>query len=78
MWEYTRWAFFFVVIGMNSILIYMLGVFIDLSFTTDQLFGGLLSPLDQAAQRVLWWVGLVAVEWALLYFLYRKRTFLRI
>ncbi len=37
-----------------------------------------LSPLGDVGGRVLWWIGFVLVEWAFLYFLYRKRTFLRI
>ena len=77
-WGYTRWAFFFVVIGMNSILIYMAGGFIDIAYTTNFIFGGLLSSFGEPAQRVLWWIGFVLVEWAFLYFLYRKKTFLRI
>ena len=77
-WGYTRWAFFFVVIGMNSILIYMAVGFIDFAYTTDFFFEGLLSSLGGPAQQVLWWIGFVVVEWAFLYFLYRKKTFLRI
>jgi len=76
-WGYAKWAFFFVVIGMNSILIYMAGAFIDFAYTTDFFFSGLLSPFGDA-QRVLWWIGFVLVEWAFLYFLYKKKVFLRI
>ncbi|MCH7824244.1 MAG: DUF5009 domain-containing protein [Acidobacteria bacterium] len=76
-WGYTKWALFFVVIGMNSILIYMAGSFIDVAYTTNFFFEGLLSPFG-AGQRVLWWIGFVLVEWAFLYFLYRKKVFLRI
>lgn len=76
-WGYTKWAFFFVVIGMNSILIYMAGHFIDFSYTTDFFFEGFLSPFG-AAQRTLWWIGFILVEWAFLYFLYKKKVFLRI
>ncbi len=77
-WGYTKWAFFFVVIGMNSILIYMAGAVIDFANTTDFFFEGLLSSLGGPAQQVLWWIGFVVVEWAFLYFLYRKKIFLRI
>ena len=63
---------------MNSILIYMAGGFIDIAYTTNFIFGGLLSSFGEPAQRVLWWIGFVLVEWAFLYFLYRKKTFLRI
>ena len=62
---------------MNSILIYMAGHFIDFSYTTDFFFEGFLSPFG-AAQRTLWWIGFILVEWAFLYFLYKKKVFLRI
>ena len=63
---------------MNSILVYMAGSFIDFAYTTDFFFEGLLRPLAEPAGRVLWWIGFVLVEWAFLYFLYRKRVFLRV
>jgi predicted acyltransferase len=77
-WGYTRWAFFFVVIGMNSILIYMAGLVIDFAYTTDFFLKGALLPLDGPGGRLIWWIGFVLIEWAFLYFLYRKRVFLRI
>src|SRR5437588_11082693 len=42
---YKKWAFFFKVIGMNSILIYISGKFIDWHYTTN----GLLKWLGQLA-----------------------------
>ncbi len=75
---HTRWAFFFVVIGMNSILIYMAGRAIDFAYTTDFFFEGLLSPLSGPGARLLWWIGFILIEWSFLYFLYRKKTFLRV
>ena len=77
-WRYTRWAFFFVVIGMNSILIYMAAHFIDFAYTTNFFLAGLLSPLDGPGGLVLWWIGLVLVKWGFLYFLYRQKMFVRI
>ena len=77
-WGYTKWAFFFIVIGMNSILVYMADRFIDIGYTTDFFFEGLLRPLGEPAGLVLWWIGFVLVEWAVLYFLYRKKVFLRV
>jgi predicted acyltransferase len=77
-WQYTRWTFFFVVIGMNSILIYMAARFISFRYTTDFLFEGLLAPLDDPLRLLLWWTGFVAVKWAFLYFLYRQKVFLRV
>src|SRR5436190_24362733 len=38
---YKRWTFFFRVIGMNSILIYMSGRFINWEYTSNAFFGWL-------------------------------------
>jgi predicted acyltransferase len=72
------WTFFFMVIGMNSILIYMARKFIDFSFTAKALFGGLLGFFSEPVQLVGAVLTLLAVKWAFLYFLYRKKIFLRV
>ncbi|GAB3793571.1 DUF5009 domain-containing protein [Spirosoma humi] len=72
------WAFFFVVIGMNSILIYLAKRVIDFEYTTDFLFAGLLSFFSAPVQAVGSVVAFLAVKWAFLYFLYKKKTFLRV
>ncbi|MFQ5738850.1 MAG: acyltransferase family protein [Acidobacteriota bacterium] len=77
-WGKKQWSFFFVVIGMNSILIYMAGSLIDFGYTTDFFLKGLLQPLSAAAQAIFWWIGFILVEWLFLYFLYRKKLFLRV
>jgi len=76
---YTRWTILFTVIGMNSILIYLAGEFIDFEHTTQALFGGLLSFFTAAPLRAVAGVlAFLAVKWAFLYFLYRKKVFLRV
>lgn len=75
---WRRWAFFFVVIGLNSITIYLAQSFIDFGYTTDQFFEGALSFLPESAEPFFWHAGYVAVCWLFLYFLYRKRFFLKI
>lgn len=72
-----RWAFFFVVIGMNSILIYMAPKVIDFRFAVERLFGGALKHAGEY-QALLAAIALVLIKWLLLYFLYRKRVFLRV
>lgn len=73
-----QWAFFFKVIGMNSILIYMSGQFIDWEYTTNgffRWFGQLIgNPWNAVAMAML----VVGVKWTFLYFLYRKKVFLRV
>lgn len=74
-----RWTFFFTVIGMNSILIYLAGEFIDFEYATRFFFGGLLKLTASDTMRALGGVlAFLAVKWAFLYFLYRKKTFLRV
>ncbi len=77
-WGKRRWAMFFIVIGMNSILIYMAGLIVDFGHSTDFFLQGLLRPFSEPARATLWWSGFVLVEWGFLYLLYRKRVFLRI
>lgn len=76
-WNFRKWAFYFVVIGMNSILIYMTPKFIDFKYTTEAIFGGLLKDTG-VYQDVLRTTAFVTVNWLFLLLLYRKRIFLRV
>jgi len=75
---YKRWAFFFKVIGMNSILIYLSGQFINWSYSTRAFFGWLGQLVGEPYDSVVMVLCLLAVEWAFLYLLYRQRIFLRV
>lgn len=75
---YKRWAFFFTVIGMNSILIYVSGSFIDWSYTTKALFEWLLQIAGDPYSAVLYAILFVLVKWSFFYFLYEKKVFLRV
>ena len=75
----TGWTFFFTVIGMNSILIYLAGEFIDFEYAAHFFFGGLIKLLSSGwVTAVLGVLAFLAVKWAFLYFLYKKKTFLRV
>ena len=76
-WQFRRWAFFFVVIGMNSILIYLATNFVDFAHTTHFFFDGVLRHTGEF-KPLLWSIAVVMVEWLLLYMLYRKKIFLRV
>jgi predicted acyltransferase len=75
---YQKWAFPFVVIGMNAITIYMVhGVFDSaVEGVTNAFFHGVVrfmgdfKPVFQAGSEL-------AVGWLFLYFLYRKKIFLK-
>jgi predicted acyltransferase len=77
-WQFRRWAFFFVVIGMNSIFIYFLPVIVDLKQVTHRIYHGFIALFPAPAQPLLTALcGMIGVQWLLLCFLYRKRIFLR-
>lgn len=73
-----RWAFFFSVIGMNSILIYMSGQFIRWRYTTEAFFKWLIDLAGEPYNILVFAILLVLVKWLFLYFLYRKNVFLRV
>lgn len=75
---YKKWAFFFSVIGMNSILIYLSPHFINWKYMTDGFFywvGQLIAAPWNAFAMVFCFL---AVKWAFLYVCYRKKIFLRV
>jgi predicted acyltransferase len=75
---YKKWAFFFTVIGMNSILIYMSSRFIDWKYATAGFFKWLDQLIGDPWNVFVMVFCFLAVKWAFLYFLYKKKTFLRV
>jgi predicted acyltransferase len=75
---YKRWAFFFSIIGMNSILIYMSGDFIDWGYMTKSIFIWLGQLVGDPYSIVVMAVCYVMIKWAFLYFMYKKNVFLRV
>jgi predicted acyltransferase len=76
-WRFQTLAMVFVVIGSNSVLIYMAQRFIDFKFTTSFFFNGALQNTGKY-EPLLFAVAVVVVEWLLLLMLYKKRIFLRV
>lgn len=76
-WKIRRWTFFFVVIGANSILIYMAPKFIDFYRITHGLLDG-PAALTGSFKPVMIAIGLVMVKWSMLYLCYRKKIFLKV
>jgi predicted acyltransferase len=75
---YQRWTFFFRVIGMNSILIYISGKFIDWEYMTNGFFKWLGQLVGDPFNIVVMAACYVFVKWMFLYVLYRARIFLRV
>jgi predicted acyltransferase len=75
---YVRWSFFFRIIGMNSILIYMSGHFINWQYATNGFFQWLGQLIGDPFNALVMAICYVFIKWAFLYFMYRKRVFLRV
>jgi predicted acyltransferase len=75
---YKKWAFFFRVIGMNSILIYISGHFINWSYSTNGFFQWVGQLIGNPYNDVAMVFCYLAVKWAFLYFMYKKKVFLRV
>jgi predicted acyltransferase len=74
---YKKWAFGFVVLGMNSIAVYVATQIFDFRLVGNIFVGNLLPLVGR-------WADLVeasaafAVVWLILYWMYRKKEFIRI
>ncbi len=77
-WNCSKWALFFIVIGMNSIVAYMASEFISFNYTARALFGGLIHFLPENLQPLFGIIAGIGVGWAFLYLLYRKKWFLKV
>lgn len=72
-----RWALPLTIIGMNSILIYMLSEIVDFGKIGGYFLGGLVK-FDPGYGPLIGEVGAMAAKLALLYWLYRNRHFFRV
>ena len=75
---YKKWSFFFRIIGMNSIFIYVSDNFINWKYTTGSTFKWLGQLVGTPYDMVILAICYVMVQWAVLYFMYRKKIFLRV
>lgn len=76
-WGFRSWAFYFRIIGMNSIFVYLFTRIIDMRLVSEFFLGWLALPLgDNGALLIL--IGGLAWVWLLLYYMYKKKIFLRV
>jgi predicted acyltransferase len=74
---YKKWTFFFVVVGMNAITIWVGQRLIDFGYTAQALFNrfskyrGIIAPKFLA-------LSVLFVKWLFLWFLYKKKVFLKV
>jgi predicted acyltransferase len=73
----SRWAFPFVVIGMNAITIYVVYHLVSVRDIAEPLIGGLARHAYRAGP-ILIELATVLLVWLLAYHMYRQRIFLRV
>lgn len=80
--RWRRWAFPLVVIGVNAITIYVVPRFVDFDRIADFFLGGTYMIVDRRVAGdflpVASAAGTLLAEWLFLYYLYRRRLFLRV
>ena len=76
---FQNWAFPLLLIGSNSILIYMAAEgLVDFKHTAEYVFGGIIKFLPLIWQPVFATLSVTVVQLMLLYFLYKKKWFLKV
>lgn len=75
---WQKWCIPFSVVGLNSITIYMAQRIVPFDRISGYFLNGFAGMLPEAWGAVLLKAGYLAVSWLFLYFLYKKKTFLKI
>ncbi len=76
---WKKWAFPFVVIGLNAITIYMVQQgLVSFSSANDFLFSGIVNLFAENWQPFMSALGYVICVWLFLHFLYKKKVFLKV
>ena len=73
---YKKWTFFLVVIGMNSITIWVGQRLINFEYTRDFIFLGMSKHLG-IIQPIFLAFCLLTIKWLFLWFLYKQKIFLK-
>lgn len=76
-WGFKKWSFFFRIIGMNSLFIYLTGRIVPVDVITGFFAGWIIKPLGGFGE-VIGALVIVAAEWLLLYFMYKKNVFVKV
>ncbi|MGQ9620571.1 MAG: acyltransferase family protein [Bacteroidales bacterium] len=77
-WNFRKWSFFFVVIGMNPITIYLANRIINFRNAARFFFGGFTEILPETWTQLINGISVTAVGWLFLYILYKKKIFLKV
>lgn len=77
-WKFQKWAFFFVVIGLNPITIYLANRIIKWGSANNFFFKGFADLLPVTWAPLIMAIGYVVIGWVFLYILYKKKIFLKV
>jgi predicted acyltransferase len=77
LWGFKRWAFFFIVIGMNAITIYLAWRLFDFAGIASVFTHGFIGHLG-SFQPIFEAASAAAAAWLFLWFLYRQKIFLKV
>jgi predicted acyltransferase len=74
---YKKWAFPFIVIGMNAITIYAVQGLFDFGILANIIVHGFIGYMGQV-KDIFFIICIILLKWFFLYFLYKKKVFLKI
>jgi predicted acyltransferase len=77
-WGYSKWAFFFIVFGVNSIAIYMMAHLFDFRLIGNIVIGGISNLFASNVKDFIQAVTAMVVMWLIMYWMYLKKTFIKI
>ena len=77
-WGFKGWSFYFRIIGMNSIFIYLFTHFVSMQSVSKSLVGWLTVSMTENYGNLVIIIGALALSWLLLYYMYKKKIFLRV
>ena len=75
---YVKWAFFFMMFGVNSIAIYMMAHLFDFRLIGNIILGGLGRFWAPNVQDFVQACGAMVIMYLIVYYMYQKRTFIKI
>lgn len=75
---YSKWAFFFIVFGVNSIAIYMMAHLFDFRLIGNVVVGGVSSLFSDNVENFIKAATAMLVMWLIVYYMYLKKTFIKI
>lgn len=75
--KFEKWSFAFQVVGVNAILVYLGYRFFDFTKPAKMIFGG-LGELTGDFKPIVIALGVVLIEWLILWVCYRKKLFFKV